>query len=124
MTEGLRGSEHAAGKGVVGGEITLERWVDVCSTTPAALFGLAGRKGVLAPGADADLVVYDPGITHTLGVGTHHMRIDNSVWEGRTVTGQARTVLSRGAFVVHDRAFVGRAGHGAYLARGLPTPLR
>lgn len=111
-------------QGVVSGEITLQRWVDVCSTTPAGLFGLAGRKGVIAPGADADLVVYDPTVTHTLGVDTHHMRIDNSVWEGHAVTGQARSVMSRGSFVVRDRTYVGRAGHGEYLRRGLPSPLR
>ncbi len=111
-------------QGVVNGELSLPRWVDVCSTTPARIFGLSGRKGVIAPGADADLVIYDPDVRHTLGVERHHMNLDNSVWEGVTVTGQARTVLSRGEFVIRDRTFVGRTGHGRYLERSLPDPLR
>ena len=105
--------------GVVTGEIGLTRWVDVCSTTPARLFGLHPRKGVIEAGADADIVIYDPAARHTLGAESHHMNVDNSVWEGVEVTGQVRTVLSRGSFVIHDRTFVGRTGHGRYLRRSL-----
>jgi dihydropyrimidinase len=111
-------------QGVLNGELSLTRWVDVCSTTPARMFGLQGRKGVIAPGADADIVIYDPTVTQTLGAGTHHMDIDNSVWEALTITGQAQTVLSRGSFVIRDREFVGRAGHGQYLHRSIPDTLR
>lgn len=111
-------------QGVVLGEISLPRWVDLCSTTPARLFGLQGRKGTITPGADADLVIYDPNVTHTLGAATDHMASDNSAWEGLTVTGRAQTVLSRGEPVIVDREYVGRAGHGNYLPRALPEPLR
>ncbi|MGB1681578.1 MAG: dihydropyrimidinase [Acidimicrobiales bacterium] len=103
--------------GVVEGEIGLARWVEVCSTTPARLFGFYPRKGVIAPGSDADIVVYDPAAQHTLGVASHHMNVDNSVWEGVEVTGQVRTVLSRGSFVIDERTFTGRAGHGRFVKR-------
>src|SRR6187401_3132338 len=80
--------------GVVGGHLTRERWVEVCSAAPARMFGLAGVKGVVAPGADADLVVYDPARVHTISASTHHMDVDYSVYEGRTVTGGSDVVLS------------------------------
>src|SRR6185503_18095116 len=67
--------------GVVGGKLSRERWVEVCSAAPARIFGLAGRKGVVAPGADADLVVYDPGKRHTISAQTHHMDVDYSCYE-------------------------------------------
>ncbi|MCP5029486.1 MAG: dihydropyrimidinase [Actinomycetia bacterium] len=124
---GLGAIEHRMDllhQGVVQGELTLPRWVDVCSTTPARLFGLQGRKGVIAPGADADVVIYDPTVVHPLGASDHHMNIDYSVWEGITVTGQAQTVISRGSYVIKDRRFVGRRGHGQFLKRALPEPLR
>ena len=105
--------------GVVAGELGLARWVETCSTTPARLFGLYPHKGVVAPGSDADVVIYDPAVRQTLGVDSHHMNIDNSVWEGVEVTGQVRSVLSRGSFVIDDRAFVGRSGHGRFVPRGI-----
>lgn len=110
-------------QGVVAGEIGLARWVATCSTAPARLFGLYPRKGVIAPMSDADIVVYDPSARHRLGVETHHMAIDNSAWEGLEVTGRVRTVLSRGTFLVDERRWVGRAGHGRYLRRGLSDVL-
>jgi dihydropyrimidinase len=106
-------------QGVVDGEITLARWVEVACTTPARMFGLYPRKGVIAPGSDADIVVYDPGATTEIGVATHHMNIDHSAYEGTTVPGKVDTVLSRGRVLVEDDRYVGSAGHGAYLARGL-----
>ncbi len=111
-------------QGVVTGELTLARWVDVCSTTPARLFGLQGRKGQVVAGFDADLVIYDPTATQTLGSAAHHMNLDHSVWEGVELTGQARSVMSRGTWVVKDREYVGRPGHGRYLTRATPEPLR
>ena len=107
-------------QGVVTGEITLERWVELTSTTPARMFGLYGKKGVIAPGADADLVVYDPRGHTSIGVGkTHHMNMDHSAWEGYEIDGHVDVVVSRGSVVVADGAFHGRAGHGQYLKRGL-----
>mgnify|MGYP001162837691 FL=1 len=111
-------------QGVRNNEISLERWVEVCSTTPARLFGLEGRKGIIAPGADADIVIYDPHVEHVLGVSTHHMAVNNSVWEGMQVTGQVQTVLSRGKVVIENRTFTGKASHGKYLERSIPSPLR
>ncbi len=107
-------------QGVVTGQITLERWVELTSTTPARMFGLYGTKGVIAPGADADIVVYDPAGHTSIGVGkTHHMNMDYSAWEGYEIDGHVDVVVSRGSVVVSDGAFHGRAGHGRYLKRGL-----
>jgi dihydropyrimidinase len=106
-------------QGVVAGEISLERWVELCSTTPARMFGLYGRKGVIAPGADADVVIYDPGTTQTLGVATHHMNMDYSAYEGSVINGRVDTVLSRGTVVVDSTGYIGSKGHGRYLKREL-----
>jgi dihydropyrimidinase len=109
-------------QGVVTGEITLERWVELTSTTPARMFGLYGTKGVIAPGADADIVVYDPAGHTSIGLGegrTHHMNMDHSAWEGYEVDGHVDVVVSRGSVLVSDGEFHGRAGHGRYLKRGL-----
>jgi dihydropyrimidinase len=109
-------------QGVVTGQISLERWVELTSTTPARMFGLYGRKGVVAPGADADLVVYDPNGHTSIGYGegrTHHMNMDHSAWEGFEIDGHVDTVLSRGTVVVDGGAYLGTKGHGQYLKRGL-----
>jgi len=109
-------------QGVVTGQITLERWVELTSTTPARMFGLYGRKGVIAPGADADLVVYDPAGHTSIGVGegrTHHMNMDHSAWEGFEIDGHVDTVLSRGRVLVDGGEYLGAPGHGQYLKRGL-----
>ncbi len=107
-------------QGVVTGQITLERWVELTSTTPARMFGLYGRKGVIQPGADADIVVYDPAGHTSIGVGkTHHMAMDHSAWEGYEIDGHVDVVVSRGSVLVSDGQFHGRAGHGQYLKRGL-----
>jgi dihydropyrimidinase len=103
--------------GVVGGRLTRERWVDVLSAAPARMFGLAGRKGVVAPGADADLVVYDPARKHTISASTHHMAVDYSCYEGREVTGGSDVVLSRGTVIVEGGEWRGTAGHGRFLKR-------
>jgi dihydropyrimidinase len=107
-------------QGVVTGELTLERWVELTSTTPARMFGLYGTKGVIAPGADADIVVYDPAGHTSIGLGkTHHMNMDYSAWEGFEIDGHVDVVISRGSVLVSDGTFHGRAGHGRYLKRGL-----
>ena len=81
------------------------------------MFGLEGRKGVVAVGADADLVVYDPNAKHTISATTHHMDVDYSVYEGREVTGKAEIVLSRGKVIVEGDEWLGAAGDGRFLKR-------
>ncbi|MBJ7522001.1 MAG: dihydropyrimidinase [Solirubrobacteraceae bacterium] len=88
--------------GVRGGRISLEQWVDLCCTTPARLFGLGGRKGVVAVGADADLVVWDPERERTLGVETAKSKVDYSMHEGRVVTGAPSTVIVDGVPLIAD----------------------
>jgi len=107
-------------QGVVQGEISLERWVELTSTTPARMFGLYGRKGVIQPGADADIVVYDPRGHTSIGVGkTHHMNMDHSAWEGFEIDGHVDTVISRGRVIVDGGEYLGAKGDGKFLKRGL-----
>lgn len=107
-------------QGVVDGRITLERWVEITSTTPARMFGMYGRKGVIQPGADADIVVYDPNGHTSIGLGkAHHMNIDYSAWEGFEIDGHVDVVMSRGEVIVDERGYIGRKGHGQYIKRGL-----
>jgi dihydropyrimidinase len=103
--------------GVVGGHLTKERWVEVCSAAPARMFGLAGRKGVIAAGADADIVVYDPARKHTISASTHHMNVDYSCYEGREVQGASEIVLSRGKVVIEGGKYTGTKGDGRFLKR-------
>jgi dihydropyrimidinase len=122
IPNGIPGVEHRMDllhQGVVAGELTLQRWVEVASATPARMFGLYPRKGVIAAGADADIVVYDPSLEQTLGVATHHMAVDYSAYEGMSITGGVSTVLSRGSVVIADGAFHGHEGHGRFLSREL-----
>ncbi|GAA3544251.1 putative dihydropyrimidinase [Aeromicrobium flavum] len=109
-------------QGVVTGKITLERWVELTSTTPARMFGLHGQKGVLQPGADGDVVVYDPNGHTSIGFGegkTHHMNMDHSAWEGFEIDGKVDTVLSRGCVLIRDDEYLGSKTHGRFLKRGL-----
>ena len=106
--------------GVVGGHMTPNRWVEIISTAPARMFGLAGRKGVVGVGADADVVIYDPEAKHTISASTHHMDVDYSCYEGREVTGKAEIVLSRGKVIVDGDEWLGAAGDGRFLKRA-PT---
>jgi dihydropyrimidinase len=103
--------------GVRTGKITLNRFVELTSTSPARIFGLFPRKGTVAPGSDADLVVFDPNKKQKLSAKTLHMKVDYNPYEGREVTGAAETVLSRGKVVVENGSFVGRAGAGSFLKR-------
>jgi dihydropyrimidinase len=122
IPNGMPGVEHRMDllhQGVVSGEITLARWVEISSATPARMFGLYPRKGVIAAGADADIVVYDPVAKQTLSAETHHMNVDYSAYEGWELTGKVDTVLSRGSIVVSGGAFHGREGHGRFLSREL-----
>jgi dihydropyrimidinase len=103
--------------GVVGGRITKERWVEITSTAPARLFGMYPKKGSIAVGADADIVVYDPNRSHTISAKTHHMNVDYSCYEGRKVQGGSDVVMSRGTVVVRNGEFTGRKGAGQFLKR-------
>ena len=103
--------------GVNQGKLSLNRFVEVVSTTPARLFGLYPRKGTIAVGSDADIVIWDPGAEHTISAKTRHMRVDYSMFEGWKVKGNARTVLSRGEVIVDGGKFTGRAGQGQFLRR-------
>lgn len=106
-------------QGVVDGKISLERWVEICSTTPARMFGMYPQKGAIAPGSDADIVIYDPAGRTEIGYEkTHHMNMDHSAWEGFVIDGHVDTVISRGRVVVDDNTYLGEKGHGRYLKRG------
>lgn len=97
--------------------ITLNRWVEIVSTTPAKMFGLYPRKGTIAVGSDADLVLWNPNTEHTISASTHHMRVDYSMFEGFKVKGNAETVLSRGEVVVEKGQWFGKAGRGTFVKR-------
>ena len=123
IPNGIGGVEHRMDliyQGVVTGQITLTRWVETCCTTPARMFGMYPKKGVIAPGSDADVVVYDPRAKTRIGVAaSHHMNMDYSAWEGTVIDGGVSSVLSRGAVVIESGAYVGTKGHGRYVKRGL-----
>ncbi len=106
--------------GVAQGRITASRWVDLTATTPAKIMGLFPKKGTVAVGSDADLVIWDPKATQTLSAKTHHMRVDYNPYEGRKVKGKATVVLSRGEVIVQDEKFLGKKGRGKFLKRGSP----
>jgi dihydropyrimidinase len=103
--------------GVRTGKISLNRWVELTSTNPAKLFGCYPQKGVIAPGADADLVLWDPTTTRTISAATQHQRTDYTIYEGWEVQGAPRTVLSRGRVLVDNGAWHGEAGSGAFVHR-------
>ncbi len=103
--------------GVRAGRISINRFVELTSTAPAKLFGLFPRKGTVAPGSDADLVIFDPERAVTLSARTLHMKVDYNPYEGRRVTGATDTVLSRGRVIIDDGRFVGRAGGGSFIKR-------
>ena len=103
--------------GVRAGRISLNRFVELTATSPAKIFGLFPRKGTIAPGSDADLVLFDPERRQTLSAKSLHMRVDYSPYEGREVVGAVETVLSRGRVVVENGKFTGRAGAGNFLKR-------
>ena len=103
--------------GVGSGNMTLNRFVELVSTAPARIFGMYPKKGVLASGSDADIVLWDPDASHTISAATHHMRVDYSMFEGFKVRGNARDVYSRGELIVSKGQFIGKPGRGEYLRR-------
>ena len=103
--------------GVRTGRISLNRFVELTSTSPAKIFGLFPKKGTIAPGSDADIVIFDPNKKHVLSAKTHHMKVDYNPYEGREVTGRVETVLSRGRVIIENDRFVGKTGAGSFLKR-------
>jgi dihydropyrimidinase len=104
--------------GVVQKRISLNRFVELTSTAAAKIFGLFPKKGTIAVGSDADIVIFDPNRERTISAKSHHMRVDYSAYEGRTVRGVTETVLSRGNVIVENGTFKGKAGSGQFLKRG------
>jgi dihydropyrimidinase len=103
--------------GVLPGRISLNRFVELTSTSPAKIFGLFPKKGTIAPGSDADIVIFDPEGRQRLSATSLHMKVDYNPYEGREVTGVTRTVISRGRVIIDDGKFVGRAGAGSFIKR-------
>src|SRR5690242_12219138 len=103
--------------GVNQGKLSLNRFVEIVSTAPAKIFGMYPKKGTLAAGSDADIVVWDPRAEHVISAKTHNMRVDYSMFEGFCVRGNARQVYSRGELIVENGKFTGRRGRGTYLRR-------
>ena len=127
IPNGLPSVEHRMDllhTGVVEGHISRRRWVEIACATPARMFGLYPRKGTIAPGSDADVVIYDPNATQTLSASTHHMAVDYSCYEGKQLTGRVDTVLSRGRVIIDGGEYLGEAGHGRYLRRDTCQYLR
>jgi dihydropyrimidinase len=104
-------------QGVHDGKIGLNRFVQLVSTAPARMFGLYPRKGTIAPGSDADIVVFDPNHERTISAKTHHMNVDYSCFEGLSVKGLPEVVLQRGAVLVENGEFHGKEGQGQFLKR-------
>ncbi len=105
--------------GVASGRISVNRFVEIVSTNPAKIFGLFPKKGTIAVGSDADIVIFDPNEEFTISAKSHHMNVDYSCYEGWKVKGATKTVLSRGELVIDEGKYVGRTGYGSFLKRGL-----
>lgn len=104
--------------GVRSGRISLNRFVELTSTAPSKLFGLFPRKGTVAVGSDADLVLFDPGAQHVISASTQHGNCDFTLFEGKSITGQVSKVLLRGELIVDGDRWLGKAGSGRFVPRG------
>src|SRR5438270_2899269 len=121
IPNGAPGVEHRVSliyNGVVENRISLNRFVELTSTAAAKMFGLFPKKGTIAVGSDADIVIFDPNKAQTISVKTHHMNVDYSAYEGRVIKGVVETVLSRGLVVIDKGEFKGKSGNGQFLKRG------
>jgi dihydropyrimidinase len=114
---GIETRMHLLYEGVRKGEISLNRFVEITSTAPAKIFGLYPRKGTIAIGGDADLVVWDPNKRFELSLENLHMKADYAAYPGKVVTGAPKNVLSRGEEIVRDDRWLGRLGRGEFLKR-------
>ena len=103
--------------GVVNGRFSANRFVELMSTNPAKIFGLYPRKGTIAVGSDADIVIWDPKKKHTISAATHHMNTDYSLYEGMKITGYTDKVLLRGELIVDGDQWKGKRGGGQFLRR-------
>ncbi|MET0419359.1 MAG: amidohydrolase family protein, partial [Actinoplanes sp.] len=122
IPNGIGSVEHRVDllyQGVVDGKLSLARWVETIATTPARMFGMYPKKGIIAPGSDADIVLYDPNGRTRISVETHHMNMDHSAWEGWEIDGKVDTVLSRGEVIAAGGEYTGWAGRGKYVPRAL-----
>ena len=108
-------------EGVNAGRITLNKFVEVSSTNAAKIFGMFPRKGCIAVGSDADLVLFDPNETHTISASTHHMRVDYSAYEGWKVKGKCRTTILRGKVAVDNGNVRIGKGYGQFIRRNKVT---
>jgi dihydropyrimidinase len=104
-------------QGVKAGRMSPSRWVDLIATSPAKMFGLYPRKGTIAPGFDADIVVFDPEAKRTISAKTHHMNVDYSCYEGLEVWGLPEVVMQRGEVLVEDGQWFGKEGRGSFIPR-------
>jgi dihydropyrimidinase len=109
--------------GVGQGHITLNRLVELCCTNPAKIFGMYPRKGTLAVGSDADVVIWDPAMKKTMGVATSHQRTDYNLFEGWTVTGWPEKVFLRGNLLVDGETWNGEPGGGQWVKRATHAPI-
>nr|WP_232075802.1 amidohydrolase family protein [Phytohabitans suffuscus] len=123
IPNGGPGVEHRLpvlyGQGVATGRLGIERFVELTATAPAKQFGLYPRKGVIAAGSDADLVVLDPDGETRISADTQHQRMDYTPWEGWVLPGRITQVWSRGERIVEDGRYVGASGRGRFLARSV-----
>ena len=105
-------------EGVHKGKISLTKYVEVACTNAAKIFGMYPRKGTIAIGSDADIVIFDPKKEHTISAKTHHMNCDYSAYEGHHVTGKTETVILRGQVAIENKECLLKAGNGQFIARG------
>jgi len=101
--------------------ISLQRWIEISSTTPAKIFGMYPQKGTIEPGSDADIVIWDPKKKHVISATTHHMRVDYSMYEGLKITGNADIVISRGEVIIRASEWIGKKGRGRFIKRKLSS---
>lgn len=122
IPNGAPGVEHRVpliyNGGVVENRISLNRFVELTSTAAAKMFGLFPKKGTIAVGSDADIVIFDPEKEQTISAKNHHMNVDYSAYEGKTIKGVVETVLSRGKVVIENGEYKGKPGDGRFLKRG------
>jgi dihydropyrimidinase len=104
--------------GVIERGFSLNKWVDLCSTASAKMFGMFPKKGTIAPGSDADIVIFDPNKQRTISAKTHHMNCDYSLFEGMKIKGYPEIVLSRGKVIIEKNEYKGKPGEGQFIKRG------